>query len=174
MAGHNRIKMETLRALCESLGLSRVQTHIQSGNVVFWSKQKNASAIASRLREAIAKNAGFTSDVVLRTRDEMAATVARNPFAARNDVAPNKLLVTFFDRELDPKGVAKVNAMALPPEEFQIIGRDLYVFFPQGAGRSKFPAVSIGKMLKASGTARNWNTVLKLLEMAAKAESSDS
>jgi uncharacterized protein (DUF1697 family) len=93
-----------------------------------------------------------------------------NPFAERPDISPNKLLVTFFAREPERETVAKLNARQFPPEEFQLLGRELYVFFPEGAGRSKFPVAAIGKMLKESGTARNWNTVLKLFEMAGKSE----
>jgi uncharacterized protein (DUF1697 family) len=165
--------MEVLRDICESLGHTQVQTYIQSGNVVFRSREKNASRLALRIGSAIEESAGFASDVVLRTREELDAVVARNPFASRTDIPPDRLVVTFFDRQPEPDAVRRVNAMKLPPEEFQVLGRELYVFFPQGMGRSKFPAVSIGKNLQASGTARNWNTVLKLLEMAANAETLD-
>jgi uncharacterized protein (DUF1697 family) len=164
------LKMETLRSLCQSLGFERVQTYVQSGNVLFWCEEKEAATVARRLQRAIEKSAGFAPDVVLRTRGELELVIARNPFAERPDISPNKLLVTFFAREPERETVAKLNARQFPPEEFQLLGRELYVFFPEGAGRSKFPVAAIGKMLKESGTARNWNTVLKLFEMAGKSE----
>ncbi len=170
VGGHQLIKMDALRTVCESSGLERVKTYVQSGNVVFWSEEKNEAKVAARLQKAIEQSAGFAPDVILRTRAEVESVIARNPFAARKDVPGNKLLVTFFDHEPEREAAAKVNAMKLPPEEFHLLGRELYVFYPQGSGRSKFPVVSIGKTLKAAGTARNWNTVLKLFEMATEAE----
>jgi uncharacterized protein (DUF1697 family) len=170
VGGHRPLKMSELRDIYEELGHERVQSYVQSGNLLFWSKEKEPASIARRIEQAIEKSFGFAPDVILRTRAEMEAVITRSPFAERKDIPPSKLLVTFFERQPDSKGVAQVNAMKLPPEEFQVLGRELYVYFPDGVGRSKFPAVRIGKMLKAAGTARNWNTVLKLLEMATEAE----
>ena len=170
LADRNRVSMDSLRAICESLGHTGVRTYIQSGNVVFRTKRKSAGEIALALQSALEKVAGIKSDVVLRTREQLQLAVEKNPFRSRNDIPGDRLLVTFFDREPTREAAAKVNAMNLPPEEFQLIGRELYVFFPNGVGRSKFPAASITKALNASGTARNWNTVLKLLEMTGEVE----
>jgi uncharacterized protein (DUF1697 family) len=172
VGGNNRLSMESLQAICETLGHTSIRTYIQSGNVVFRTKRAKAEEIASALHAALEKTAGIKSDVVLRTREQLQSTVDKNPFRSRKDVPGNKLLVTFFDREPTTEAAAKVNSMKLPPEEFQLLGSDLYVFYPNGAGRSKFPAASVAKMLNASGTARNWNTVLKLLEMTAEVETS--
>jgi uncharacterized protein (DUF1697 family) len=166
VGGHQQLKMDALRDLYASLGFERVQTYVQSGNVLFWSKEKDIPAIAARIRRAIEKSAGFGPDIILRTRAQMATVVANNPFAGRADISPSKLLVTFLEREPTQDAVAKVNGMTFPPEEFKMLNGELYVYFPEGAGRSKFPAARIAKTLNVPGTARNWNTVLKLLEMA--------
>lgn len=170
VGGNHLLKMDTLRSLCESMGFEGVQTYVQSGNVLFWSKERKPDKVGLQLQRAIEKSAGFAPEIVIRTRGELELVIARNPFAKRPDIPHNKLLVTFFAHEPEPQTAEKVNGMKLPPEEFQLLGRELYVFFPEGMGRSKFPAGTIGKMLKQSGTARNWNTVLKLFEMAAKCE----
>ena len=170
VGGHNQLKMDTLRDLYQSLGFERVQSYVQSGNVLFWTKDKDVPAIASHIRQAIEKSAGFGPEIILRTRAEMETVVACNPFQGRDDISPSKLLVTFFAHKPSAEAIATVNEMNLPPEEFKMLGRELYVYFPEGAGRSKFPAVRIGKILNVPGTARNWNTVLKLVEMAKNSE----
>jgi uncharacterized protein (DUF1697 family) len=170
LAGHRQLKMETLRHLYESLGFEQVQSYVQSGNILFSTADRDLVGIAARIRKAIEESAGFAPDVILRSRRDLEKVVSRNPFAGRTDIPPNKLLVTFFDSDPDKKAVAAVNAMKISPEEFRVIGRELYVHFPAGAGRSKFPAAAISKTLNVSGTARNWNTILKLLDMARKSE----
>ncbi|MCU1292301.1 MAG: hypothetical protein JWP08_1151 [Bryobacterales bacterium] len=170
VGGHHQLKMDALRDLYRSLGFKGVQSYVQSGNVLFWSKEEDVAALAARVKHAIEKTAGFGPDIILRTCGEMETVVAGNPFAGREEISPSKLLVTFFEREPSPEAKAKVNEMSVSPEEFKVLGRELYVYFPEGVGRSKFPAVSIGRTLNVSGTARNWNTVLKLLEMARRSE----
>jgi uncharacterized protein (DUF1697 family) len=110
--------------------------------------------------------------VVLRTAAEVREVVAKNPFAKRDGIEPGKLLVSFLmsdpaaaDREL-------VRKMKFDPEELHIGSRHLYIYFPTGQGKSKLNSKAIDKTLKTSGTGRNWNSVLKLLEMAESLEES--
>lgn len=170
VGGHNRIKMDTLRALYESLKLRDAQTYVQSGNVVFRSDERNVVAVAKRIEDGIEREFGFRPDVILRTAAEMKAVVAGNPFAKRRGIEPGKLLVTFFAGEPDREGREKVLKMKPDLEELRLVGRELYVYFPDGMGRSKFPWATIGKILKTPGTGRNWNSVIKLLEMAERME----
>lgn len=165
VGGHHQIKMEVLRALCESLGLCNPQTYIQSGNVVFQTKERDTAKLSAQIESAIEKKHGFRPDVVLRTAGELREVIAKNPFAKRKDIEPNKLIVTFLAAEPTAESRATVLALKPDPEELRLHGRELYIYFPDGMGRSKFPAV-LGKALKNTGTARNWNTVTKLLEMA--------
>ena len=101
----------------------------------------------------------------------MRDTIARNPFAKRNDIEPGKLLVTFLAIDPGKEGRGKVAQIKADPEELRIDGRELYIYFPNGAGRSKLAWSAIAKTLKTSGTARNWNSVTKMHEMALKLES---
>ncbi|MBV8867118.1 MAG: DUF1697 domain-containing protein, partial [Acidobacteriaceae bacterium] len=154
---HNRIKMEALRALYESLQLRDVQTYVQSGNVVFRTKQRDVAVLAKRIEDAIELNFGFHSAVILRTAAELKRVNARNPFATRLELDPGKLIVTFLDS--DPGQEARDSAMRIKadPEELRIENRELYIYFPNGMGRSKLQLAVIEKMLKCSGTSRNWN-----------------
>src|SRR5450755_137010 len=99
VGGHNQIKMDALRTLCESLKLGNAQTYIQSGNVVFQSSERDPDKLAARIGGAIEKKHGFRPDVVLRTASEMRAVIARNPFSRRNGIEPNKLAVMFLSSE---------------------------------------------------------------------------
>ena len=169
VGGHNQIKMDALRALCESLKLCNVQTYIQSGNVVFQSREANPAKLAAKIEDVIEKQHGFRPDVVLRTAAEMRDVIAGNPFSKRKGIEPNKLAVMFLATEpeqLIQDAVRKIKPVA---EELHLIGRELYIYFPDGMGRSKLVPL-LARALKNAGTARNWNTVVKLLEMAEELE----
>jgi uncharacterized protein (DUF1697 family) len=166
VGGHNKIKMDALRALCESLGLRDVQTYVQSGNVVFRTKESDHGKLAKRIGDGIERSFGFRPGVVLRTSSQLAGVIAKNPFAARKGIEPNKFLVTFLSGDPEGEACAKVLQMKVDPEELRIDGRHLYIYFPNGMARPKLSMPVIEKTLKTLGTGRNWNTVTKLLEMA--------
>jgi len=104
--------------------------------------------------------------VMVRTTAEMRDVVARNPFAKRRGIEPNKLLVTFLASVPEADAVEKVLQIKTEPEELRIEGRELYMYFPNGMARPKVSWVTIANKLKVAGTGRNWNSVTKLLEMA--------
>ena len=166
VGGKHKIRMETLRALCESLGFEEPRTFIQSGNVVFRTRQRNLRLLAERLEEAIERGHGFRPAVVLRTVADMRGVVARNPFGTRRDIEPAKLVVTFLADQPAVSACQKVLAMKTDPEELRIVGREMFIHFPLGMGRTKVPTAQIEKTLGTPGTGRNWNTVLKLLDIA--------
>jgi uncharacterized protein (DUF1697 family) len=172
VGGHNQIKMDTLLALCESLKLECPQTYVQSGNVVFRSAEKNLALLSQRLQDAIENNLGFRPAVVLRTSSEMRHVIARNPFASRHGIEPAKLLVAFLGS--DPGKAARDNLAKLDTrgEELHAHGSELYIYFRNGMGKSKLPWAAIDKVLNTPSTGRNWNTVLKLHEMAVSLEDS--
>lgn len=172
VGGNNMIKMEALRALYTSIGLRDAQSYIQSGNVVFRTDRKEIAPLAKKIEDAIEDKFGFRPPVVLRTVQELREVVAKNPFAKRSGIAPGKLLVSFLmsdpaaaDREL-------LRKMKFDPEELHLGSRHLYIYFPNGQGKTKLNYKTIDKTLKTSGTGRNWNSVLKLLEMAESLEKS--
>jgi uncharacterized protein (DUF1697 family) len=172
VGGHNKIRMEELRALYESLGLRDAQTYIQSGNVVFRAKERDASRLAERIADGILQRFGFRPGVVVRTCADLRNAIARNPFAGRPGIEPGKLLVTFLDGDPDAEARDKVLGINVGPEELRIDGRELYIYFPRGQGQSKLTLPLVEKTLRMPGTGRNWNTVAQLLEMAERLEAS--
>jgi uncharacterized protein (DUF1697 family) len=167
---HKRIKMDALRALYESLKLEEVRTFIQSGNIIFRTKEKNLPALAKKIQAAIEGKFGFRAEVMLRTVDELRQAIATNPFAKRRDVEPGKLLITFLDAE--PGADARSTLLRLKdyPEELHLKGRELYIYFPNGAGKTKLPWSSLEKLFKVTGTARNLNSAIKMLAIAEEIE----
>jgi uncharacterized protein (DUF1697 family) len=166
LAGHHRIKMDALRELYTSLKLRHPETYVQSGNVIFETQERDLERQAKRIERAIEKEFGFHADVIVRTPAQMRDVVARNPFAKRRDIEPGKLIVTFLAGDPGEPAREAVRKVKIGPEELRIEGRELYVYFPDGMGRSKLPVAAISRMLKVPGTARNWNSVTKMLEMA--------
>lgn len=165
VGGHCKISMENLRAICVSLGLRDPQTYIQSGNIVFGAGTRNVPKLADHLESAIEKQLGFRPRVILRTAEDLRKIVGRSPFAKRPDFNPAKLAVFFLADSLPAEVGTRVLAIKVGPEELQSEGRELFIYFPDGIGRSKLPPV-LDRILKIPATARNWNTVNKLLEMA--------
>jgi uncharacterized protein (DUF1697 family) len=172
VGGHNQIKMDALRALYVSLKLEAVTTFIQSGNVVFRTKERDLGKICKRIGDGIEKGFGFRPEVILRTVEEMRGVVTRNPFAGRTDIEPGKLLVWFLAGKPDAEARKKVFTVKMDREEIRVEERELYIYFPDGQGRSKLSMAAVERALKVAGTGRNWNSVLKLLEMAEGLEDS--
>jgi uncharacterized protein (DUF1697 family) len=166
VGGHNKIKMEALRALYESLKLKLPQTYVQSGNVVFLSGEKNLALLSKRIQDAMTRTFGFRPDVVLRTSAELRQVIAKNPFARRQDLEPGKLLVTFLSTEPGKTAWENLRKLDTRGEELQFHGSELYIYFRNGIGQTKLSWSGIEKALNASYTGRNWNTVTKLLAMA--------
>lgn len=167
---HNRIKMDALRALYESLKLEDPRTYVQSGNIIFRTKEKNSRQLAKKIQDAIQKKLGCCPEVILRTTDEMRKAVASSPFAHRTELEPGKILVTFLAEEPAREAEASLAKFKDFPEELHLKGRELYIYFPNGAGKSKLPWSTVEKFLKVTGTARNWNSVTNMLAIAEEME----
>jgi uncharacterized protein (DUF1697 family) len=168
LGGQKILRMDTLRALYEALKFEDVATFIQSGNVVFRTKERDLGKIAKRIGDAIEQSFGFRPEVVLRTAEEMRGVIARNPFAGRTDVEPNRLLVWFLSSAPDVEARKKLETVKRQQEELHLHERELFIYFPDGQGKSKLSLPSVDRALKVLGTGRNWNSVMKLMEMAEK------
>jgi uncharacterized protein (DUF1697 family) len=167
---HNRMKMETLRTLCESAKLRDVQTYVQSGNIVFRAKDQDVGKLAGRIEAAIEGEFGFRPPVILRTTAEWKQAIARNPFARRAGIEPNRLLVTFLSSDPGEEARAKARAIPAAPEEVHFFERELYIYYPNGMARPKLSIAALERALKVTGSGRNWNTVVKLAELAGHLE----
>jgi uncharacterized protein (DUF1697 family) len=166
VGSHKRMKMEALRRVYESLGLENPQTYLQSGNVVFKTRERDLTSLARRIESGIEQHFGFRSDVIIRTFSELRSVVARNPFAARAGIEPSKLFVTFLAGDCGKEAQENLRSIKIDLEEIRVDGRELYIYFPVGMGRSKLSPALIEKKLKTTGTGRNWNTITNLLAMA--------
>jgi uncharacterized protein (DUF1697 family) len=170
LGSHNRIKMDALRALYESLKFENPRSYVQSGNVVFRTKEKNSPQLAKKIQKAIEKECGCSPEVILRTPEEMRKAVGANPFPEQIKKEPGKVLVTFLAGEPPLDAKANLDKFKDFPEQLRLKGRELYIYFPNGAGRSKVPWSAVDKLLHVTGTARNWNSVLALLGIAEEME----
>ena len=166
VAGHNMVKMDALRELYESLGLRGAQTYVQSGNVVFRTDAKDLIRLQKRIEDAIERSFGFRTGVVLRSSAELKDIIRRNPFAKRSGIEPKRLVVSFLTGKPGPESKEKIVQIKVGPEEMYLDGRELYIYYAGGMGKSKLTPALLERALKVPGTARNWNTVTKLLEMA--------
>ena len=156
--------MPQLRDLLADAGMRKVRTYLQSGNVVVTSG-KSPEQLARDCSRQISTKLGLEIDVVVRTRDELADVVERNPLG---DVAvnPKRYQVTFLADELDPAVLEKLEAVRHERERCVAIGREVYAWHPEGVARSKLWSALAGKGLGTTATARNWTTVTSLLAMA--------
>jgi uncharacterized protein (DUF1697 family) len=166
VGGHAPIRMAALKAVFEGLGFAPVHTVLQSGNVVFGAKPARLPALAGRIADAIEADLNVQPEVILRTAAELRAVVKANPFPAEAKNDPGHLLVHFLAGTADRGGKAKLASLANSPEKFVIGEREVYVHYAHGAGRSKLGGPAMDKALGTRGTARNWNTILKLLALA--------
>jgi len=157
--------MPELRSLLTDAGFSEVRTYVASGNVVL-SSSDSPDAVAGEAERLIAERFGFDVEVIVRTRDELAEVVARNPLA-EVAVDPKRYQVSFLESEAAAEVLERLDLPALEPERLVSIGRELYTWHPEGIGRSKlWSKLTSAGGLGARGTARNWNTVTTLLAMA--------
>jgi len=166
VGGNNMVKMEALRALYAKLKFRDAASYVQSGNVVFRAAGSDAEAIGRQIEGAIERTFGIRPRVVLRTTEELRAVIARNPFAGRSGIEPSKLLVTFLAGKPSDEARAKWATLHTPPEEMHLHERELFTYFPNGISNSKLKLPAVDRALEIPGTARNWNTVTKLLAMA--------
>ena len=159
----NSLPMAELRAMLTKLGCTDVQTYVQSGNAVFGAKLAEA-ALTKAIEHALEAYMGRPIATTLRTLDQMKAIVDGNPFA-KVATKPAYLCVTFLSHAPAKSELAPLHAQDWKPELFKIVGREIYIWHPNGQGRSPL-AAALGKLpLRGTVTTRNWNTVLKLREM---------
>jgi uncharacterized protein (DUF1697 family) len=159
----NSLPMAELRSMLTKLGCSDVQTYVQSGNAVFGTKL-GATALTSAIEHALERYMGRPIATTLRTLPDMKAVIDGNPFA-KVATNPAQLCVTFLSHEPTETEVLPLKAKDWKPELFRVAGKEIYTWHPNGQGRSPL-AAALGKLpLRGAVTTRNWNTVLKLMEM---------
>jgi uncharacterized protein (DUF1697 family) len=165
VGGTGKLPMKEFKTACEAAGLIQVSTYIASGNVVFAS-ERSAGAVKALIAGLLRDRFGLTKNhALIRTPQQLAKVIARNPFADTAGARPNLLLVNFLDG-LPKSGAAKVLAAYDGPERLHLSGDHLYIDYAEGVAKSKLTAAFLEKALQVPTTARNWNTTNKLLDMA--------
>jgi uncharacterized protein (DUF1697 family) len=162
LAGHNAVGMADLRSLLTKLGFGNPKTLLQSGNLVFESPRRTGAGLERFLETEAAKGLGLATDFFARTATEWEAAIARNPFPDEAKRDPAHLVVMFLKTEPDAKAVDVLNAASSGREVVRAHGKQAYIVYPDGIGRSRLTTALIEKKLGTRGTGRNWNTVLKL------------
>jgi uncharacterized protein (DUF1697 family) len=162
VGGHKRLKMADVKVFCEALGLSDVRTHLQSGNVVFQTTRSDRTKLAKELEDAFAVDAR----VILRTAAELRKVVAANPMPEEAQRGPSHFIVVFLSDKPSAAAMQSLRDAYSGPEKMELHGAELYIEYGAGMGTSKLTNVLIERKLGVTGTARNWNTVTKLVEIA--------
>lgn len=162
VGGNATIKMDALRQLVSGLGHSDVTTYIQSGNVVFSSRKGTAATIAAGIEDRIKKDLRLQVTVIVRSGEDLAEIVRKNPFLPGAD--PATLYVIFLASAPEPASLTRLGPKLVAPDEFRVVGREIYARYPNGYGRSKMTSTFFENRLRLRGTARNWKTVTTLAD----------
>jgi uncharacterized protein (DUF1697 family) len=168
LAGTNRVPMKSLAAMFVDAGCADVRTYIQSGNVVFRAGNAVARRVPAAIAAAIEKQLGLRVPLVIRTAAEMADVAESNPFLAAG-LDAGTLHVSFLGDAPAAAKVAALDPNRSPGDKFAVRGREIYLHCPNGVGKTKLTNQYFESRLGTLSTARNWRTVLTLLEMAAGA-----
>ena len=162
LGAHNRIAMADLRAMCAKLDLTNAATLLVSGNVVFESCLSSSEKLERLLEDASAKQLGVTTDYFVRSAREWQAVIDANPFPAEARTDPTRLVMMCLRDAPSAARVKALQAAIKGRETVRASGKHAYFVYPDGQGRSKLTIAMIENALGTRGTARNWNTVLKL------------
>ena len=168
VGGKNKLPMKDLAAMFVDAGCQDVRTYIQSGNVLFRAKPELAQDIPNLISASIQSRFGYRVPVVTRTAGDLQDVIRVNPFAQTNFEA-NRLLVLFLADLPARARVESLDPDRSPGDEFAVVGREVFVHYPNGVARSKLTNAYFDSRLSTTSTARNWRTVNKLLELATAA-----
>jgi uncharacterized protein (DUF1697 family) len=162
LGSHNKIGMADLRQFFVGLGFGDAQTLLQSGNVVFSGGSKATATLEQTLEREARKQLGLDTDFFVRTGKEWLELIEVNPFPREAKADPSHLVAVVVREAIDPTAAAALQKAIVGRERVRASGRCLYIVYPDGIGRSRLTPAIMEKHVRTRGTARNWNTVLKL------------
>ncbi len=166
VGGRTALKMAELRAVAESTGLTGVATlQVAGNNVIFDEPSDSLGAVAERLRRAMLDAFGHDLAVVTRTHRELADAVTRNPFTG--DGEPRFVHTVFLDASPLPKAASALDVNRSPGDRFHVDGAEIFIHYANGVATSKLLLSWFERGLTATGTARNANTIAKLVALTA-------
>src|SRR5690606_30243420 len=165
VGGHRGLTSRALESVYRSLGFGGVRAVLQSGNVVFKSAVRDRAGLAKRISQEIERRLELEIHVLLRTREELRLLVERSPLLDPG-AEFSKLIVMFLEAVPAAKAQAELVRGHKGPELIELRGPEVYLYYPEGVGPSKLSGAVLERVLDTTGTARNWNTILKLLAAA--------
>lgn len=164
VGGKHKLPMKDLTELFAAGKCKDVRTYIQSGNVVFCAPPGSVKTLAAALEKKIEARFGFPAPIVIRSHDQLAQIVQVNPFLSRSG-SEKMLHVVFLADEPSAEAIGKLDPQRSPGDEFRVVGSEIFLYLPNGAGNSKLTNAYFDSKLRTISTGRNWATVLKLLQM---------
>ena len=173
VSGHRIIRMEDLRKSFETLGFRQVKTYVQSGNVIFEAGKDSAAGLCEQIRKRLSRNFGFEVPVLLKTSKELEQTIHDNPFLMAAAIYHSKLHVTFLSKAAAISAEKNLETLVTNGEQFYVNGQEIYLYCPNGYGRTKLSNVAIEKKLGLEATTRNWKSVNALLGLAQQNNAGD-
>lgn len=162
VGGHQKVSMAGLRDLLTKLGCSEVQTVLQSGNAIFQHERPPSLEFELWLEEEVNRRFKLQTEFLLRSAAEWRELILKNPFPKEATQDPAHLTAVLLKDLVSRENVEALQAAVRGPERVHGAGRQIYIFYPEGIGRSKLTGAVVEKRLNTRCTARNWNTVLKL------------
>lgn len=159
VGGQKKIKMIDLKNIFESLDFKNVKTYIQSGNVIFDYYPADSIKLANQIEMKINETFGFLIKTIIRTDEQLRNIVNNNPFMKESNIDIDKLHITFMLDIPEPSTVLRLDVKKEENEKFLIISREVYLYCPNGYGRTKFNNTLFEKKLKTVATTRNWKTI---------------
>lgn len=165
VGGHHQVRMADLKDMHEALGFKDVLAYIQSGNFVFTSDDADVTRLQRHIEDSFEQKFGFRVEVIVRTSAELREIIEQNPFQSHQSTESKWVVVMFLAARPDAAVQEDLLKAYAGPEELLIIGKEVYIYYPNGIGRSKLSNSLLEKKLKTVGTARNWNTILQLQKL---------
>lgn len=166
---NKRVKMDALRKSFESIGLKKVQTYIQSGNVVFKAGKTSSAALRKKIEERIIKDFGFSALTILRSQEELSKVVEMSPFK-QHGASPERLHVIFLSETPDAAFLKQLEGLTKVPDESRCLGQEIYLHLPNGFAQSSLIHNPLERKLLTRATTRNWRTVNNVYQMCLDCE----
>jgi len=167
VSGQKKIIMKDLQSLYQNLGFKNVSTYIQSGNVIFNSNDKNIIALKNKIECAIEDKYKFHVPVEMRSKSDILKIINNYPFGSINPVDyGTKLLVTFLSSTPSNANISNLQQYVKSPEKLVVVDKEVYLYCPNGYGKSKLSNNFLENKLAVDATTRNWKSLLKIYELS--------
>lgn len=170
IGGHKKIKMDALRQMYYELGLSEIQSYIQSGNVIFQSAETNTQKLERIISDKIMETFGFEVPALVLTVEELDSALKENPFLADPTKDPGHMHLTFLSGVPDPTILNQIPPDYYAPDKFRQVGKVIYNYCPNGYGNTKLTSNFFETKLKLIASSRNLRTANELLNLALKSQ----